>query len=192
MAENTLPEAERVYGDTAGSIGHVAIQWNSLCSVLGEIFVDLVAPEYRARGYAAWHALKSDRSQRDMLDGVIKEILPKHSKLYEEFAWLFGRISSVENARNDIVHSPYAVLFKDKSTDRSGDFDLAMVADTLTGNRRALNLKDKEIMAECGLVGHRIAACCVYAMQLGRLIKADPIPEWPVSLKRPSWQPPEK
>jgi hypothetical protein len=185
-ATTTTQEAEKLYEDTAGAIGHVAIQWNSLCGVLGDIFVDLVASENRTRGYAAWHGLRSDRSQRDMLEGVIKAMLPTESKLREEFIWLFGRVTSVENARNDIVHSPYAVLFRQ---DTEGDFDLAMIADAQTGHRRALNLKDKDIVSECRLVGHRTTVTMVYAMQLGRLIKIDPIPELPASLKRPPWQP---
>jgi hypothetical protein len=187
MTERSISdETDDLYAETASLVGNVAIQWNSLCETLGNIFVTLVANENRDRGYVAWHSLKSDRSQREMIEGVVKHMLPEKSKLREEFHWMFGRINSLENDRNNIVHSPYAVLFTDKSPDRHGDFELAMIADTTTGHRRAENLRGKVIRSECEMVARRIASINVYAMKLGRLAASKEPEDFPESLQRPS------
>ena len=121
-----------------------------------------------------------------MIEAVIKSMLPEKSRLRDEFHWMFGRANSLENDRNNIVHSPYAVLFTDKSPDGQGDFELAMIADTTTGHRRAGNLKGKVIQSECEIVARRIAAITVYAINLGRLAASNNPAHFPESLQRPS------
>ena len=50
MTEKTISdETDDLYAETAAAVGNVAIQWNSLCEVLGNIFVTLVANENRDR-----------------------------------------------------------------------------------------------------------------------------------------------
>jgi len=61
---------------------------------------------------AVWHALKMDRAQRDVLLAATQEIPhPDFSPIgakafHEEIKWICGQANSLEDMRNDALHSP--------------------------------------------------------------------------------------
>src|SRR5882757_707531 len=52
------------------AIGRVAIAWNGMIEALAMLYAILHAPLPQAIPYAAWNALRSDLSQREMLKAV--------------------------------------------------------------------------------------------------------------------------
>jgi hypothetical protein len=57
---------------------------------------------------AIWNALKSDRSQREILLAAAKATLVNggSQKLAEEIDWICKRADTLEDSRNDALHSP--------------------------------------------------------------------------------------
>jgi hypothetical protein len=59
----------------ATEVGKLTLEWNKLHEYLGLIFTLAFRPHY-APALAAWHSLKSDLAQRDMLRSVIDYTVP--------------------------------------------------------------------------------------------------------------------
>jgi hypothetical protein len=62
---------------------------------------------------AVWHALKVDRAQRDILEAAAREarIIREYEteigkKLLAEIVWINGQANTIEDKRNDALHSP--------------------------------------------------------------------------------------
>jgi len=93
----------------AADIGSIAIAWNGLHVVLGEIFVDVIAPDKKRIVLAAWSAVPNDRSKRAMLESAAVMAFGRKSKFVIELKWALGKMNRLEDSRNDAVHTPYAI-----------------------------------------------------------------------------------
>jgi hypothetical protein len=96
------------------ALGQFALAWNdlqnNLCRLFAIVIIDKVihpgdeannAPEY------AWHAVKSDRAQREMLrEAVTHSKLPRQYGVQSDGLWLITEVGKLEDRRNDILHSP--------------------------------------------------------------------------------------
>ncbi|HZL58332.1 MAG TPA: hypothetical protein VFC38_01385 [Stellaceae bacterium] len=124
----------------AAYIGRIAIEWNSLHHTLGELFVEVLAPDQQSAILAAWHAVPSDRSKRDMLKAAARAALSADSRFCDELEWACGQINALEDNRNNAIHSPYALLLENG--------DLKFVPNLFSGSSRARKLRDKNLQLE--------------------------------------------
>jgi hypothetical protein len=100
------------------ALGQFALAWNELQASLCELFsiVALERPPLAGEmvNYTPtyiWHSIKSDRAQREMLEAAIKHSrLSNGNNLSQDGLWLAGRVGSLEDRRNDILHSPLIPL----------------------------------------------------------------------------------
>lgn len=135
--------ARELIANHALHVGRVTIAWNALQATQCEMFARMVTPSDHKMGYALWHTLRSDRSQREMLANALKHRLQHRPKPLEEFKWFLGKMPGLEDRRNDVVHAPHGIEM---------DFDqrkFRMFPDTSSGHKLALNLVNKDFSLEC-------------------------------------------
>jgi hypothetical protein len=121
-------------------LGRVAVQWTRMHEIMAMVFGYLVSPDDRQRGHAAWHALKNDRAQRDMLRDVSQVVLPKGDPCKKAIEWATGQLVAKEDDRNNALHTPYALVIEDGK--------LAVIPVYFTGNKRAVALKGRDLVVE--------------------------------------------
>lgn len=123
------------------AIGKFALAWNELQYNLCELF-SIVTLERRPMAgdmvnrvpTRIWYSIKSDRSQRDMLEAaVINSRLSEGNDLAKSGKWLCDKVGELENRRNDILHSPLILYHK-------GTSSRAIIPNTFSGNPRAKSL----------------------------------------------------
>lgn len=129
----------------ATDLGYVAIAWASLHDTLGLFFSMLFspfgpAPVIEETAIAAWGALKSDRSQREMLEATAKQRLSEDSTARKELLWALGQINRLDNDRNNALHASYSLEFDD------GAFKV--VPSPFAGNPRSSALRDRDLSTE--------------------------------------------
>jgi len=105
-------------GQLATDVGHVPIARASLHDTLGKFFTMLFNPVGLSvicedAAVAAWGAVKSDHSQRKMLEAAAKAELSNDSLARTELLWALGQINKLENDRNNALHASYSAEFDD-------------------------------------------------------------------------------
>src|SRR5271166_6322302 len=96
------------------ALGQFALAWNDLQESLGALFWTIMSPRpvegafVHSEALHVWHAIKSDRSQREMLKTAINHLTIdwQRPKLVGETNWLVDRANELANWRNDAIHSP--------------------------------------------------------------------------------------
>ena len=97
------------------AIGQFALAWNDLQESLAGLFWSLNLPYPPSAGDSinylplrVWHSIKSDRSQRDMLQATVKHLSVDwgRPRLVCDANWLIDQSTKLEGARNDTIHSP--------------------------------------------------------------------------------------
>ncbi len=101
--------AEAEFAKAAQGVGLVAMAWNRLHARLAKFFVQLTTPEREALGQAAWHSLKTDRAQRDMLSAVISASRPEDDPAAVEVQWVLSKLNDISSGRNEAVHVPFSM-----------------------------------------------------------------------------------
>jgi hypothetical protein len=104
----TLPYTDKAFLPYVIALGQLALAWNGLHETLAFLFCSIMGGGYANQFLAVWHAIKSDRAQREILLAATKNHLEAgwpHT-FVEDVEWLCGRIDSLEDARNDALHSP--------------------------------------------------------------------------------------
>jgi hypothetical protein len=144
------------------ALGQFALAWNDLQYNLCELF-SIVALERAPQpgdmvNYVPtyiWHAIKSDRSQRDMLQAAIKhsKLAVYHEKLIEDGAWLVAKVGSLEDRRNDIIHSSLIPL------------QLGQNSRTIVPNKFGKNPRAEKLDTAADLL-KEIQSACTTAIQL--------------------------
>jgi len=128
------------------ALGELALAWNDLHSELSFLFALIVTGvSVDPTQHAVWNALKSDRSQRDMLVAAAKSRtehkLKAEVEVLEDIIWMCGQINSLEDIRNNALHSP---LFA-----RRDDNGAVIVRPLVEfGHVRAQKLLKKDILFE--------------------------------------------
>jgi hypothetical protein len=125
----------------AEALGHVSLAWTTLHEVMGMLFAYLLMPAPQEHAYAVWHSIKNDRTQREMLKALAESALPEDDEIRKAIKWAVDKLLSLENSRNDALHSPY-VLFHHPERGPT------MISNDLTGNRRAANLAGRDLSVE--------------------------------------------
>ena len=127
----------------AADVGHVAIAWNGLHDVLGQLFSVVISPHSRSAAIAAWGAIVSDRSKRDMLKATVLkrfEDNEKELRWVADVEWLLGHITPLEDRRNNAVHAAYGFVLEEGA--------IKVAPSTWNGNPRSWKLRDKDLGLE--------------------------------------------
>jgi len=97
------------------AIGEFALAWNDFHEALGDLFIHAVGGEAPRAGASMqltgiWGVITSDRQKRDILEAAINRIGRKRHeaapKIAAEVIWLIERGASLEDRRNNVIHSP--------------------------------------------------------------------------------------
>ena len=161
MAKTLDRYSEPEFAPYVTALGRFALAWNELQAKLCDLF-SIVALDRAPRigdmiNYVPthiWHAIRSDRSQRDMLEAAIM-----HSKiatgpeLQEHGKCLCEMVANLENRRNDILHSPLIQWQK-------GAAETKIIPNVFGKNPRALQLASVEDVLE------EITSATNYAIEL--------------------------
>ena len=135
-----IEDIEEVFAAYCLALGKVAHSWNYMQEELSRLFV--ICSGMRAEiSHAVWNALKSDRSQRDILRAALQS---NQQGLEPDFVkgvtWILDQAEKVAFRRNNAIHAPCMVQITD------GPIEIA--PNYFKGNPQALNLKDKDISLE--------------------------------------------
>jgi len=97
------------------ALGKVAHEWNHLHEELGKVFCAVTALDLSV-GMAIWHSLKSDRSQRDILEGVVQgkefdeDWMEAHPGAISGVLYLTKETNKIADRRNIAIHAPCHAL----------------------------------------------------------------------------------
>jgi hypothetical protein len=135
-------------------LGWLTYEWNRLHETLGEIFARIVSrsPETFEDSnikpaLAAWHALTSERSQREMLQAAINAYGQTQTpKIHSEISWVLSKLRSLSGKRNDAIHAPMMIVTQFSLAKGEGDVEILPLH--FFGNPRAIGLKDKPLLGE--------------------------------------------
>jgi hypothetical protein len=122
----------------ATEIGHLVFAWARLQQNLGHLFAAVVRASDPQIGLGIWGALKSDRTQRDILEAAAKVVLADRPDAEADVLWLLKAAGDRTTGRNDAVHT--AFLF---TTDDDGD--IVPVPDVVNSPGRLERFKDKDL-----------------------------------------------
>ena len=157
----------------AKALGEVSLAWNDFNMVLSSVFGTALKIPNLMVADALWSALTSDRAQRDMLRAVINlKVIGHHipTKIRSEFKWVLDKADSLEEARNNALHSP---LLSDQGS---------VFAWHQLGHQRAKKLANKDLLKEFGWFYDTAITLRQYIELLGDAIKhpTEPLPERPI------------
>jgi hypothetical protein len=172
----TLKIAESEFTKHAADVGHVAIAWNNLQDTLCSIFAIIAMPDTQPTAWAVWHAVRSDRNQRDMLEAAARTKLTVGSNLYKEIKWALGTLNGLEDDRNTAIHSPYGLIVEHGQ--------LVTIPVWFTNNPRAAKLRDRDLAAELRSYKTNLDALNRFLMRIEAQIR-DPASAQPL-LPRPA------
>jgi hypothetical protein len=137
------------------ALGQLALAWNDLQESLAGLFWTsmLNGPPQAGdivdyRPLRIWQAVKSDRYQKDMLRAIIQhsKIDWKRPALVDDAKWLLGQAESLENSRNDAIHSP--LFFAERSIYGLSTDKKIRPADWLFNPRAVSLAKRSDLLAE--------------------------------------------
>jgi len=103
-------EAKAIFEEYTLAVGKVAFAWNFLHERFSKLFVAVMAAD-SDMSLGIWYSTKSDRAQRDMLEGAIASAkddrwLQRLPKAKDDLLSLMKRANDLGNKRNDAVHAP--------------------------------------------------------------------------------------
>lgn len=184
MARKRPKFTEKIFKSHVTAIGQFALSWNALHEELAMIFWILMGYEHRP--ILLWNSSIYDRPRREMLKATVNSVPHsqrlKHPKLVEEILWLIKKTDSLENSRNNVIHSPLTHLKPNALAIASG-IKTGVVPDQIFGNARAANLKEKDLIIEFRWCRDAAIVLRDYAVSIQEtLMTAEPL-TWP---RRPS------
>jgi len=162
-SEEQLKAAENALTSYHLALGKVAHAWNIMQEQLGMLFCEVAGLD-RTMGMGIWHALKSDRTQRDLLEAALtaasrnEEWSRRFPKAKSEIEWILWKIKARAEDRNSAIHAPVSVPF--------GSTEATVKPLMWNGNPLARNLGDKDILAEFEWYVAYFRAIRMYAGQI--------------------------
>jgi hypothetical protein len=177
------------------ALGQLALAWNDLQESLAALFWTLMTPipitSETVNYYMPlriWATIKSDRTQRDLLKTVIRYSKTdwRHETWREDLDWLVERVRSLEDSRNDAIHSP---LFSvEKSLYGFASSGKVAPAQWLF-NPRAIKLSERsDLLAEFHFCRDSAIILSEYAQMIDRAL-VHPKRAWPNKPSLPSRKP---
>jgi hypothetical protein len=178
MSLRRLPRSEvrRHLKPYADEIGQVTLAWNGLHENLCILFWYAIGPG--PVPLAIWNRLSSDRTQRDILKTAVEAGAFSRGRrgLTEDILWLLSQTDTLAERRNVAIHAPLTTL-----TNAATGKTVVEPADFL-GNKRAKNLKGKDIVRELEWCAERAASLSYFAADVISTMNGSP-ESWP---ERPS------
>jgi hypothetical protein len=177
---HTHPTSPR-FRPHALALGQLALAWNGLHETMALLFCSVMGGGTANQFLGVWHALKTDRSQRDILLAAAKNVyrgmIPP--TYLEDIEWLCGKADSLEDARNDALHSP---LVAHRRT--SGEILVQPIIGL--GHVRAKKLSEKNLLKEFRWCRDRAVSLAgfAHAMAVAFSSLSDTTHPWP---ERPPW-----
>lgn len=166
------------------AIGQVALAWNDLHEEFAFLFITVMGGESHRKVLAVWNAIDFDRPKRKMLRAAVPQmaetVLLKRPQAIEDINWLLARTDSLEDARNDCIHSPLlatgqlARILAEISKVRL----LPVVPHMATDNPRAKKLLNKDLLTEFRWCRDQAITLSIYAARINRVLAHDELP-WP-------------
>jgi hypothetical protein len=114
VAWPTDEEAAAAFAAYTRAVGKVAFAWNFLHERLGRLFSAVMATDPNV-SLGVWYSTKSDRSQREMLQGAINgssdsRWLPRLPRAKADMLEIMKRANELGHRRNDAVHAPCLLM----------------------------------------------------------------------------------
>lgn len=166
----------------ATEIGYVTISWNRLHGILALLYAVISGQvRYYHVALAAWGALISDRSQREMLLAATLVSLPESNPYRKEIKWALGKIHRLEIDRNNTIHAPYVIRYLEDGTQR-------LEINDVPGNRQARELKGKELRTELQYLRDTTDALADFMLEISKALRSGNVPALPARppVKRPA------
>lgn len=138
----SVPYTNTAFRPYVTALGQLTLAWNDLHETLAILFCSVMGGGFSNQFLAVWHALKSDRSQRDILLAAVKSGLIEGGppRLLVDVTWICNQADALEDARNTALHSP---LWGSKW--QSGTIIQPQIG---LGHVRASRLSGKNLLAE--------------------------------------------
>lgn len=170
--------ADKKFDSLALSIGRLTLAWNSLHLELFVIFASISGYSNRLIPGSIWHAINSDRAQREILKDLTKlEALgfDLSKEIRREINWVIDKTNNLENIRNDFIHTTFAI-----SEDKAFTLHLGQ-------HKRGLSFEGRDIQAEADWLFGRTSILSDYSTQITNAIRRpnEPLPERPLLPNRP-------
>lgn len=170
------------------AIGQASLAWNDLHEMLAALFELVILGGWKNVANSVWHSSNQDRASRAMLKSVLHTIgirWPRgFPKAEDDIKWLLDRVESLEDQRNDIVHSPLW-LMRAPSLAKSLGIRSRVLPSVFSGHRRAAKLAEKDLLTEFRWV--RDTALCLrdYAGDIMATLEGQ-LSTWPERPKLPN------
>jgi hypothetical protein len=171
-------ERERIFQPYAIDLGWCVYEWNRLQASFADLFALAVGND--RVGFAIWHAVKSDLTQRDMLMAASEQSYKDKDppRAFDDIKWLIDRTSKLINPRNDAIHAP--LVFVNESLG-----NISLMPLYFLGSPRAKNLADKDLLKEiawCRAYTHLLAEFAenlMFSIKFYPALKPEERPAWP-------------
>jgi hypothetical protein len=161
----------------AVQLGWIAHSWNALHDALGSLFWTLTGSQNGNVPLAIWNSIPNDRTQRGVLRAVAQTVLADKETELQAVLWLLAAADKFEDKRNDALHTPFTFQIDPNDT--------RLVSKSYSGHKRALKLKNKELLPEFEWYGRSVHILARYAMSI-RFALGDPANfAWPTKPKMP-------
>lgn len=128
-----------IYQPYSAALGYAVISWNRLQHNLGSLFGVLLGITDTSVARAIWYASTQDRTAREILRELAPIILHTRPHLLKKVDWLLDEAENLAGDRNASVHTPLIVR-------AMGAELFTVVPDHGTGSKKAMSLKDKELI----------------------------------------------
>jgi hypothetical protein len=178
---DSAPFTNKAFHPYSMALGQFALAWNDLHVALAALFCTVMGGGFVGPAVAIWHEIKSDRTQRDVLSGSAKAKslngFPKN--VAQEIEWICKRADTIEDDRNNAVHSPLWCI-----SEKDGKIVIKPV-DGL-GSARAKKLIGKDILKEFRWGRDASTILRDYAINLDfSFCRGKPLPDRPKLPNRP-------
>ena len=160
------------YRPYVSALGQMVLSWNSLQEILGITFVAVMNCGNDEKSHATWHAISSDRMQREVLIATVNvsEFLEVFPSLQEDIRWLCDNAKKLEDFRNDALHSPFWLGAKGKAE---------FMSLTIFGHIRAKKLDGKNMLKDFKWCRDTSVVLSDFAWQIARCVPGPNNVPWP-------------
>jgi hypothetical protein len=180
-----LQFASQEFRPQATALGQLIFMWNDLHEQLASIYWTLRG--YTDDAVVEWNNTPPvDRRKRDLIRKWVNELPPVHRSMavdmWNDVFWLLDQIDLLAESRNDAAHAPVTIE-QESFLARRDNFTAGVISNHAWGNRRALNLIRKDLLAEFRWQRSVATKLRDYALNIERALSDEHTP-WP---NRPEW-----
>ena len=162
----------------AKQTGTILWAYNRTHGSLGDSFAALINRNDLYLGRAAWHALKADTAQRDMLRAVLATKKKVAQESAEALEWIIDVLGKISQHRNDAAHTPMAQTISATSS-------WLVIPDPVSGDpARVGRLKRDDLARFHKLLEGDLVSLMFYAFAVKQKVAfptvGDPLPKMPL------------